>query len=124
VESGQPPRPLPVTEIRPLASKYFDYYAKYTPGACEEITPAELDEPLTQAIQDMASAVHCAVGCSGLSRSDMIVVDGAPVWLEVNTIPGMTQTSLFPQAAAAVGIEFRTLVGLLADSARIHRKSM
>jgi len=111
------PRALPVTEIRPVTSEYFDYQAKYTPGATREITPAEISEEATRRVQETAVRVHRLVGCSGFSRSDMILVGDEPVWLEVNTIPGMTETSLFPQAAAAVGISLGTLVGMLVESA-------
>jgi D-alanine-D-alanine ligase len=114
---SEPARALPVTEICPVSSPYFDYHAKYTPGACEEITPARISDDLTQQVQDMALRVHKVVGCRGLSRSDMIIVDGEPVWIEVNTIPGMTETSLFPQAAAAVGIAFSQLIEMLIDDA-------
>lgn len=110
---GAPPQALPVTEIRPVTSAYFDYGAKYTPGACEEITPARIEPEVTALVQDIAVRVHKAIGCRGLSRSDMILVNERPVWFEVNTIPGMTETSLFPQAAAAAGIEFPDLLDCL-----------
>lgn len=116
-EPGKSPVPLPVTEICPVTSAFFDYHAKYIPGACEEITPARISDAVTRNVQEVAKRVHRAVGCRGLSRSDMILRDDEPVWLEVNTIPGMTQTSLFPQAAAAVGISFPELVGRLVESA-------
>ena len=118
VEPGRAPRPLPVTEICPVDSTFFDYEAKYTPGACEEITPARISEAAAGRVQEMAARVHTVVGCKGLSRSDMILIGpDEPVWLEVNTIPGMTETSLFPQAAAAVGISYPELVGMLVEAA-------
>lgn len=110
---GAPPEALPVTEICPVTSAYFDYTAKYTPGACQEITPARISPESTRAAQDVAVRVHAAIGCRGLSRSDMILVNDRPVWFEVNTIPGMTETSLFPQAAAAAGIPFPDLLDRL-----------
>lgn len=103
-------RALPVTEIRPVAAAYFDFTAKYTPGATLEVTPAEIPEDLARAVQTMAVRAHEIIGCRHLSRSDMILVDGEPVWMEVNTFPGMTQTSLYPQAAAAAGISFSDLM--------------
>jgi D-alanine-D-alanine ligase len=114
---GAEPVALPVTEIVPVTSAFFDYKAKYTPGATEEITPARISDELTRAVQEVAVRVHKLVGCSGLSRSDFILVDDRPVWLEVNTIPGMTGTSLFPQAAAAAGISFPDLVERLVEGA-------
>lgn len=117
VEPGQPPIALPVTEIRPVSAAFFDYAAKYTPGATEEITPAPISCDATQKVQAMAVRVHEAVGCRGLSRSDMILVDDDPIFIEINTIPGMTETSLYPQAAAAYGLSFPELVHRLVQRA-------
>ena len=115
---GAPPHALPVTEIRPVSAAFFDYSAKYTPGTTEEITPARIAPELAAAVQDIAVRVHTAIGCRGLSRSDMILAHDQPVWIEVNTIPGMTETSLFPQAAAAAGIAFPELLDRLIRGAR------
>lgn len=108
---------LPVTEIRPKTSAFFDYFAKYTPGASEEITPARIGEHLAHSVQNAAVAAHAALGCSGWSRSDFIIDDSGPVWLEVNTVPGLTETSLFPQAAAVAGISYNELIVLLVEDA-------
>jgi D-alanine-D-alanine ligase len=116
-EPGMAPRALPVTEICPVTSEFFDYKAKYTPGECNEITPARISEMATRNVQAMAVHVHTVVGCKGLSRSDMILDGDDPVWIEVNTIPGMTETSLFPQAAAAAGISFPNLLSMFVDEA-------
>jgi D-alanine-D-alanine ligase len=113
------PRAMPVTEIRPVTSAFFDYHAKYTPGACREITPAEISPEATRRVQEMALRAHEVIGCRGFSRSDMILVGDEPVWLEVNTIPGLTETSLFPQAAANVGISLSDLLGMLVEAALI-----
>lgn len=110
-------RPLPLTEIRPKTARYFDYEAKYTPGATEEITPARIPAEQTDLVMDMAAHVHEVIGCSGWSRSDFIIDEHGPVWIEVNTIPGMTETSLFPQAAAATGIDYTQLVTALVEDA-------
>ena len=107
---GRKPRALPVTEIIPREAEYFDYRSKYKPGGAEEITPARINARLTEEIQDAACRVHQILGCGGMSRTDMIVRDGQPYFLETNTIPGMTQTSLYPQAAKAAGIEFPDLL--------------
>jgi D-alanine-D-alanine ligase len=101
----------PPTEIRPRSSAFFDFDAKYRPGATLEITPAELPDEVIHRIQAMAEKVHELLGCRGMSRTDVIVgADGQPVFLEVNTIPGMTPTSLLPQGAAALGINMTTLL--------------
>ena len=105
---------LPLVEIIP-DDKYdfFDYEAKYTPGATREICPARLPQDLTEKAQDYAKRAHLALGCRGYSRTDMIVDANEAYVLETNTIPGMTQTSLFPQAAAAAGISFSALLDRL-----------
>lgn len=101
----------PPTEIRPCSGKFFDFDAKYRPGGAVEITPAELPDEVLARIQAVAEKAHDALGCAGMSRSDMIVgEDGQPVFLEINTIPGMTPTSLMPQGAAALGIHMTTLL--------------
>jgi len=101
---------LPPTEIVLKQPQYFDYYAKYTPGATDEITPARLPEKLIKKIQKYSIIVHQALGCGSMSRSDMIVREGIPYFLETNTIPGMTPTSLYPQGAKAYGISFTELL--------------
>ncbi len=110
---------LPVTEIRPVKAKFFDYTAKYTPGATKEITPAQIDDALRDRVQTMAVRAHELMGCRGFSRSDMIFANGELYWLEVNTIPGMTETSLIPQMAAAAGMSFTELVGRLVEAAMV-----
>jgi D-alanine-D-alanine ligase len=116
VEPGAAPTPLAVTEIAPVDSTFFDYTAKYTPGACEEVTPARIPEEQARRVETLAVLAHTTIGCAGLSRSDFIIVDDEPVWLEVNTIPGMTDTSLAPQAARYAGIGYAELVAMLVDA--------
>jgi len=103
---------LPVTEIIPRKSyQFFDYEAKYKEGATKEVTPAEISRDLTQKIQGIAVAAHALLGCSGYSRSDFIITPKNEIYiLELNTLPGMTQTSLLPQAAKAAKIEFPELL--------------
>ncbi len=108
---------LPPTEIIPTASAFFDYDAKYTAGASQEITPARMPAATIRRIQETALAAHRALGCRGMSRTDIIVAKGRLWVLEVNTIPGMTATSLLPQGAAAAGISFPALVDTLITSA-------
>jgi len=114
---GEEPVPLPVTEIIPVTSTFFDYEAKYTPGASREITPAEVDPETTQRIQRTAVAVHNIIGAGSMSRTDMILSDKGLHFLEVNTIPGMTEISLLPQAAAVAGISFPELLDRLIEVA-------
>lgn len=120
---GQRPVALPVTEICPLTSDFFDYHAKYTEGASQEITPARIDADTTRMIQGLAIRAHEAIGCGIWSRSDFIIGPNGPIWLEVNTTPGMTPTSLYPQAAAAVGISYSQLIGRFVKAA-IARKGI
>lgn len=115
--------PLMPTEIIPKTSKFFDYHAKYTPGASEEITPPNLPKLLIKKIQKTALVCHKALGCSGMSRTDMILTNSKVksqksklYVLEVNTIPGMTETSLLPQAAKACGISFPNLLERIIDA--------
>ncbi|MDR1945606.1 MAG: D-alanine--D-alanine ligase [Desulfovibrio sp.] len=110
------PRALPPILIRPFAGKIFDYAGKYSSGGAEEICPAPISARLTERIQDMALAAHRVLGLSGYSRADFIVpADECPVLLEVNSLPGMTRTSLLPQAAAACGLSFDRLVERLVE---------
>ena len=112
------PEPLPLVEIIPGDQyTFFDYDAKYKPGATEEICPARLDEVLTRKAQEYAVRAHQALRCRGYSRTDMIVSDNEAYVLETNTIPGMTATSLYPQAAAAAGISFSELLDRLIELA-------
>lgn len=110
--------PLPPTEIIPKKSDFFDYKAKYTPGVSEEITPANIPKNLTQKVQDIAVKAHSILGCSGISRTDMIVNKNGDVYvLEINTLPGLTSTSLIPQQAKAAGISFRELLDKIIETA-------
>jgi len=112
------PEPLPLVEIIPGDQySFFDYEAKYQPGATEEICPARISEALTQKAQEYAVRAHQALRCRGYSRTDMIVSDNEAYVLETNTIPGMTATSLYPQAAAAAGIGFSELLDRLIELA-------
>lgn len=102
---------LPPTEIIPLKRRFFDYYSKYSAGAAGEITPPDLPAGKIKAIQDLAKKAHRAIGCSGLTRADMILgQDGKFYILEINTLPGLTPTSLVPQEAGAAGISFAELL--------------
>jgi D-alanine-D-alanine ligase len=112
---------LPPTEIIPKASDFFDYKAKYKIGGSLEITPARLSKALTKNIQAMALKAHNSLGCNGMSRSDFILKGSKFYILETNTIPGMTQTSLLPQAAKVADIDFPTMLDLII-AAGLRRK--
>ena len=102
-------RALPSIEIIPKAG-FYDYENKYQPGAAEEITPAPIPAEWEKRLGEAALAVFRALGLSVYSRADFIVTqDGTPWFLEINTLPGMTPTSLLPQEAAAAGIGYGEL---------------
>ena len=108
------PEGLPTVEIRPRTAAFFDYEAKYTPGATAEICPAPIDPTLESSLRALGVAAHRALGCRGYSRTDCIVAhDGRIALLEVNTLPGLTRESLLPKSAAAAGMSFPALVGRL-----------
>jgi len=110
--------PLPLVEIIPGEQyEFFDYEAKYQPGASSEICPAELDDPITIRAQQYALTAHRALQLRGYSRTDMIVCGDDIYVLETNTIPGMTPTSLLPQGAAAAGLDFAALLDRLIELA-------
>lgn len=108
---------LPTLEIVPQ-NEFYDYDSKYVPGMCRHIIPAGVSEAAREECQRLAVEAHKTLGCRGLSRSDTIVAKDGSVWLlEVNTIPGMTSTSLVPDAARAAGIEFPELCRMLVEFA-------
>lgn len=109
---------LPLIEIIPGEGyEFFDYQAKYTPGASKEICPARISAELTKKAKDYALRAHQVLCCRGYSRTDMIIRGEDIFVLETNTIPGMTQTSLFPQAAAVAGLSFSALLDRLIELA-------
>jgi D-alanine-D-alanine ligase len=109
---------LPIVEVRPKAGSY-DYTNKYTAGLTEYFCPAEFDPATTARIQAAALGAFHAIGGRDYARVDVMVrPDGSPVVLEVNTLPGMTETSLLPKAAAAVGIDFASLCERMVELAR------
>ena len=111
-------------EIIPSAAcTPFRLRSQYLAGASSEICPARLDPELTKEAQECALTAHEALGCRGYSRTDMIVREGQIYVLETNTIPGMTATSLFPQAAKAAGLEFPALLDKLIELALEKRGS-
>jgi D-alanine-D-alanine ligase len=118
-------QPLPVVEVR-TKQGIFDYKNKYTPGAAEHFCPAPFDPPLTARIQQAALGAFHAVGGRDYARVDVMVrPNGDPIVLEVNTLPGMTETSLLPEAAAAAGLNYAQLCQRMLDLAlnRSQRKT-
>lgn len=99
---------LPIIEIRPLEG-FYDYTNKYTKGKTEYFCPADLPKDITELIQGYALKAHRSVGEAVYSRVDFLLEGNQPYCLEINTIPGMTATSLLPKAAAAVNIPFPQL---------------
>jgi len=109
-------RALPVVEIIPK-NRFFDFEAKYNKGATDYKVPAEIDKEKYRECQEMALLAHKVLGARFFSRVDMILdKDGTPYILELNTIPGLTETSLLPLAAAEAGIDFNQLVLKILES--------
>ena len=111
-------QPMGLVEIVPLAGVY-DFRTKYTKGASEYRFPAPLDAPTTAAIAAAAARLFAAAGCRDFARADvMLEPDGNFYFLEINTMPGMTETSLMPKSASCVGLDFPALVGRMLAPAR------
>jgi D-alanine-D-alanine ligase len=112
---------LPVVEVCPKAGTY-DYTNKYTAGRTEYFCPAQFDAATTKRIQEAALAAFKAIGGRDYSRVDvMVCADGSPVVLEVNTLPGMTETSLLPKAAAAAGMGYAELCQRMVELALLRK---
>jgi D-alanine-D-alanine ligase len=110
-------RPLPIVEIRPR-SGFYDYESKYTAGRSEYFCPADLPEALAERVRMLGVAASRALDCRGVSRVDFrLDPQGEPWCLEVNTIPGMTPTSLVPMAAKAAGMSYEQVVQRMLDLA-------
>ncbi|MFA4015999.1 MAG: hypothetical protein RUDDFDWM_001100 [Candidatus Fervidibacterota bacterium] len=110
---------LPLIEIVPkTASGFYDYGAKYTPGMSDHIIPPRLPKEVQEKARDIAIQVHRLLGCSGFTRTDMVIDKKGNVYvLELNAVPGMTETSLVPHAAEAYGWEFTYLVDWIVQEA-------
>ena len=119
-------RALGVIDIRPATGVFYDFDAKYAKGGSIHILPAELKPNIYQRVQELALTAHQALGCRGVSRSDLRYDDtpggsGELVVLEVNTQPGMTETSLVPELAAHAGYSFGELVRWMVEDASLDR---
>lgn len=106
------PRALPVIEIRPK-NRFFDYEAKYVAGKSVEVCPALIPKAVAKKIQEQAVKFYQTIGARGYVRLDFIIRDNVPYFLEINTLPGMTETSLLPQEARAVGISYSKLLEII-----------
>jgi D-alanine-D-alanine ligase len=117
---------LGVCEIIPTGHSFYDYDSKYVPGGSKHVVPAKISLNIYQKIQTLALKAHQAIGCRGISRSDFRYDDrhsenGEVVWLEVNTQPGMTPTSLVPEIAAEAGHSFGELLKWMVEDASCLR---
>jgi D-alanine-D-alanine ligase len=115
-------KPLGVIEIE-AATRFYDYEAKYAPGGSRHILPARIDAAVYERVRAMTVAAHKALGCRGVTRSDFRFDPRANelICLEVNTQPGMTETSLVPELAAHAGLSFGDLVRWMAEDASLDR---
>ena len=113
---------LPIVEAIPRDEDFYDFEARYEIGRTDFVCPAALDDDVTERVQETALAAYRLLGCEGFARVDAILdADGTPQLLEVNTVPGLTETSLLPQAAEAAGISFDDLVARVVELA--HARS-
>jgi D-alanine-D-alanine ligase len=119
-ERGEPIA-LPIVEIRPRRGRFFDPFEKYDPEGAEELCPAPLPEAVEAEARALGLRLHRLLGLEGISRTDMILTaDGRLEVLEVNTLPGMTEQSLLPRAARAMGLAFAALVENLVRTAAVR----
>ena len=101
---------LPVIEIR-SKNAFFDFESKYDPNLCDELCPAPIDDELAERLKDVALEAHKMIGARHLSRTDIIVDQSGVIWfLEINTIPGLTNASLAPKAITAAGLQLENLL--------------
>jgi D-alanine-D-alanine ligase len=113
---------LPIIEIVPNVDDFYTFDAKYAPGGSTHIVPARIDEDLAARLQMLALSVHRLLGLRDYSRTDFIVTkEGRPQILEINTLPGLTATSLVPDACASIGISYEALVDRLVGYALARR---
>jgi D-alanine-D-alanine ligase len=121
VEQGGVPTPLPIVEAVPNEEDFYDFESRYEIGRTTFVCPAELPEAVTERASALALEVFALLGCSGFARVDLMLgaQDGELCVLEADSIPGLTETSLLPQAADVAGISFDELVQLIIDAAAV-----
>jgi len=120
LEKDGKPFATEILELRPK-NEWYDYEAKYTKGMTEFILPAEISDEMTARVKETAVKAFKICGCSGVSRIDFLIADNTPYVLEINTNPGMTDTSDLPAQAAANGIDYDSLVELILKSAGLNK---
>lgn len=121
VDGPQGPRALPPSEVRLDPGRSFDFEGKYLGKGTREITPAEVSPEVARAAQHLALEAHRALGCEGYSRTDLIVSGGGPVFIELNTLPGLTRASFIPQQLAVEGTTMLQFLEGQLDLARRRR---
>lgn len=109
-----------ILEIRPK-NDWYDYEAKYTKGMTEFILPAEISDEMTKRVKDIAVKSFKAAGCAGVSRVDFLITEDTPYVLEINTSPGMTETSDLPAQSAVMGINYDNLVQIILNGAGLNK---
>ncbi|HTW11385.1 MAG TPA: D-alanine--D-alanine ligase [Solirubrobacteraceae bacterium] len=121
LEDGDGARALPIVEAVPQQEDFYDFESRYEIGRTRFVCPAELDEQLTLRAQNLALDAFRVLGCSSFGRVDLMLdaTSGELYVLEVNPIPGLTETSLLPQAADAAGIDFVHLIGRIVDASGV-----
>ena len=120
LEKDGAPFATEILELRPK-NEWYDYEAKYTKGMTEFVLPAEISEEMTQKVKDCAIEAFKVCNCSGVSRVDFLIVDNIPYILEINTNPGMTDTSDLPAQAKVCGIDYDNLVLLILNSVGLNK---
>lgn len=118
IDRGHGPVPLPVIEIEVDAGREFDYQGKYLGKGTREICPAKISDEMSRAAQEIAVAAHQGLGCVGYSRTDIMAASDGMYFLELNTLPGLTTSSLVPQELQAAGIGFREFLDAQVELAR------
>ena len=120
LEEDGKPFATEILELRPK-NEWYDYEAKYTKGMTEFILPAEISDEMTAKVKEISVKAFEITGCSGVSRVDFLIVDDIPYVLEINTSPGMTETSDLPAQAAAMGVDYDNLVLVILNSAGLNK---
>jgi D-alanine-D-alanine ligase len=118
MEEGPSQVALPVSEVKLEEDAAFDYAGKYLGKGTTEVTPAVLTQAEWEAAQTLAVLAHRAVGCYGYTRTDMILTASGPVFLEINTLPGLTKASFIPQQLAASGRDLTMFLNTQLELAR------
>ena len=121
---NEEPEVLPIIQIK-SANEFYDFESKYTPGMSQHIIPAQIDDETRKLVENEAKKAYLAAGCRGISRVDVILDNNfIPYVIEINTVPGMTETSLFPDSAKYAGISFPELVKKVVDYALKNNRGL